>query len=261
MPSGQSGIPQLSFRLPAGFLQRDKLPGCAFQAQFLDVVIRITDLVDQSQGNQYVRRKIAVHVGMQVCPEFAVGADIGFHDRLFHAQAVILGLAHQGFGNSRNGCLELHPAIRIDVGDLCVAQAENVHPFIVPVAVAGDFVPDHRQAVFVRTGFQSAQPGQVFDQVAGPVVRGPDHIVQALSLQVQIHRHILFPIKVEFLEENHSVSPFPSGSPGIDPFSFCMNPNPFQPFYHHLTDYGIPQRGFPRRRRFFREDRKAPAHS
>ena len=145
---------------------------------------------------------------MEIRAELAVAADICFDDRLFRAEAVILGLAHQGLGDGRDGGFQLDPAVRPDIGDLRIGQAEDIHPFVIPVEIAGDLIPDDLQPVFIQAGLQTAQPREVGDQVACMMVRRMDHIKQAFSLQVQIHDQILLPVQIEPLKKDHRQSSF-----------------------------------------------------
>ncbi len=174
------------------------------QLQLLDIVQRIAQLVDDAQGNQRVRRQVAVHMGMQVGMEFALRADIRLDDRLLLPGAVVLGLAHQGFGDCGNGGLHLHPAVRVDVGHLGIAQAEDVHPPVFPVKVAGDLPADHQQSLLPGLCLQPAQPGQVGDQVARMVVRGADHMEQPVPLHIEVHHNILLPVQEKLLEPDHA---------------------------------------------------------
>ena len=102
MLPGQREIAQLQRRLLPGSFEVGMLLRGAAQAQLFDVVVGIADLVHDAQGDQQLRRQIAVHVGVQIRAEFALAADIGLDQGLLHAQAIVLGLAHQGFGDGRN---------------------------------------------------------------------------------------------------------------------------------------------------------------
>ena len=100
--AGQAGFSQLFLCFSPALFQLRLLGRITLQSQFFDVVIGIAQLPHDAQGNQRVRRQVAVHVRMQVRMELALAADIGFHDRLGHPEPVVPGLAHQGFGNGRN---------------------------------------------------------------------------------------------------------------------------------------------------------------
>ena len=242
--SGQAGFSQFLFRRGPPLLQFCRLGQVAPQSQFFDVVIGITQLAHNAQGNQRVRRQVAVHMRMQVRAELALAADIGFHDRLGHAQLVFPCLAHQGLGNGGNRSLQLHPSVREDVGDLRVSQPQDVHLPVVPVVVTGNLVPDHLQAMVILCGFQAAEPGQVGDQVAGMVVRRPDGIKQAVSLHAEVDRNILFLIQVELLKKDHALSfpavrSFSSLLPTISRSGNAFNPVCLLDGFSRIWYYGV----------------------
>ena len=218
MLAGELEIAELSLGLHAPRLQRFQLRGRAFQPQLLDIVIRIADLVADAQGDEHVRRQDAVHVGVQVGAELAVGADVGLHDGLLQPQPVVLGLAHQGFGNGGDGGLQLHPAVGVDVGDLGAAEAQDIHLPVVAVVVTGDLPADDLQPVFVLLGVQGTEPGQVRDEVAGVVVRRADDVEKPLALHGQLHRDVLLPIQIKLSECDHVVPP------ETEPFSSFWHP-------------------------------------
>ena len=189
-------------RAPSG--QELRLRRGDLQSQLLNVIQGIAQLVDDAQGDQRVRRQVAVHVGMQVGMELALRADIRLDDCFLLPGAVVLGLAHQGLGDRGNGSLYLHPTVRVDVGHLGIAQAEDIHPPVFPVEIAGNFPADHQQPLLPGLCFQPAQPGQVGDQVAGMVVRGADHMEQAVPLHIEVHHNILLPVQEKLLEPDHA---------------------------------------------------------
>ena len=211
MLAGQASLPQPLFRFSPALLQFRRLGRITPQSQLLDIVIGIPQLAHNAQGNQCVRRQVAVHVRMQVRMELAFTADIGFHNRLGYTQLVVPGLAHQGFGDGWNRSLHLHPAVRENIGNLRVPQPQDIHFPVVPVIVAGNLIPDHLQAPVVLFRLQVAQPGQVGDQVAGMVIRRPDGIKQAVSLHAEVDRNILFFIEIELLKKDHALS-FPASN-------------------------------------------------
>ena len=207
MAARQGRLAQLTFGLHPPFFQRPELFRRASQAQLLDIIIGIADLVHDGQRDQQIRRKDAVHVGVQVGAELAVAGNVGLDDGLADAQAVVLRLAHQRLGDGRHRGLQLHPAVWPDVGHLRVPQAKYVQPSVVAVVVAGHLAPDHLQAVFVLAGLKPAQPRQVGDQVARMVVGRANHVQQPLALHVQLHDDVLFPVQIEALEKDHAAPP------------------------------------------------------
>ena len=198
---GQRDIAQLQRRLFSGSLKPLKLFRGAAQAQLLDVVVGIADLVHDAQGDQQLRRQVAVHVGVQIRMEFALAADIGLDKRLLHAQTVILGLAHQGFGDGGNRRLELHIPVGENVGDLRAAQAQNVHAAVAPIIVAGYLAPDDKQAVLVRRRLKPEELREISDQVPRVVVRCAHDIPHPFPLHVEVDDNVLLPIQKKALKE------------------------------------------------------------
>ena len=210
--AGQRDVAESVFRLAALLLQARALPFRTAQRKLFDVIIGVADLVHDTERDQRVRRQDAVHVRVQVRPEFAVGSNIGLDDRLFHAEAVIFRLTHQGFGDRGDRGLQFDPAVGIDVGDLGVAQAQDIHAAVVAVHVTGDLVADDRRAVLVDAGLQAAERGKIGDQIPRAVVRGPDHVKKPLAFQKELDGDILFPVKIKLLKKDHALLPsLPNG--------------------------------------------------
>ena len=68
----QRDITELPFGFDPLFFKPVDLIGRAVQAQLFDIVIGIPDLMRDAQRDQHIGRKVAVHVRMQICTEFAV---------------------------------------------------------------------------------------------------------------------------------------------------------------------------------------------
>ena len=157
-----------------------------------------------AQRDQDVRIQVGVHVRVQVGPEFIFPGDIGLDQRLPGAQPVLPGLAHQRLGDGGNGGLALARPVRIDVGDLGVAKPQGIDGPVGSVDIAGHLSPDDLEPVFVEAQGQTAQTGQIGDQVAGLVVGRPQHIGQRLPLHMQIYDDILFFIQIKMSEIRHT---------------------------------------------------------
>ena len=149
MLSRQREIRQLFFAFSPPCLQLLKLVPGALQPQFFNIIVGIADLMNDPQGNQHIRGQIAVHMGVKIRPEFTVAPDIGFYDGLFNPEPVVLGLAHQGFGDCRDGGFPLYGSVGINIGHFRVAESENIHHPVVSVQVRGHFSPYYQQAVFI----------------------------------------------------------------------------------------------------------------
>ena len=164
--------------------------------------------MNNAQGDQRVRRKVTVHMGMQVSMKLAVTANIGLDDGFFNPEAIVLRLAHQSFGNSGNRCFQFNSSVRIYVCDFCVAQPENIHSAIVTVKIAGDLIPDNFQTVLIFRCFQAAQFCQVGDQVTCVMVGSTDHMKKTVIFNIEIYNNILFAIQKKTLKKDHSFLPF-----------------------------------------------------
>ena len=103
-----------------------------------------------AQGDEYVCRQIGIHMGMQVTVELVFIQDIGLDDGLFEGQFIVLGLAHQGLGDGRNGSFQLYRTVRPDIGGLGIVQTEDVDPAVVGVDIAGNGSPDYFQAMVIQ---------------------------------------------------------------------------------------------------------------
>ena len=96
-----------------------------------------------SEGNQQIGVEVCVHMGVKVGSKLALAADVGFYERFFVVEAVVLCLAHQGFGNRRDIRLSLNFAVGIDVCNLGIGKAENIYLAVALVNIAGHFSPDY----------------------------------------------------------------------------------------------------------------------
>ena len=156
-----------------------------------------------AQRDQYIRIQIGVHVSMEIRAEFVIPGDIGLDQCLPGAQAIALGLAHQRFCDGRNGGLAFDRPVRIDIGDLGIPQAQNIDGSVGVVYIAGDFPPHHFEFLFIKADRQTAEAGQVGDQIACGVVGGPQHIGERLTLHVKFYDNILFFIQIKMSESCH----------------------------------------------------------
>ena len=157
-----------------------------------------------TEGDEDVGIEVGVHVGVQVGAELALAQDVGLHDGLAEILPVVLGLAHQGLRDGGYGCLPLDPAVRIDVGDLRIEQAEHVDHAVAAVDVAGQRAPDHLEAVLIRLKLQVAQSGEVGDEVARSVVRRSEHVVQLVPIAEEVDDEVLLLVEVELSECLHA---------------------------------------------------------
>ena len=153
--AGQRDLSERFFHLSPICFQTLQLIGSTFQLKLFDIIIGITDLVDNAQRDQDIGRKIPVHMGMQIGMELAVAADIRFDNGFLYPEAIILRLAHQRFGNGRNRSFQLNGSVRIDICNFGIAQPENIHPAVIAVIIAGDFIPDNFQTILIFRRFQS----------------------------------------------------------------------------------------------------------
>ena len=101
------------------------------------------------QRNQQVRGQIGIHVGVQVRPELALPENVGLDDGFGDVQLIILRLAHQRLREGGDGRFHLDAPVRIDIGHLCPAEAENIDLFVVCRDVARHPSADHQQTVVV----------------------------------------------------------------------------------------------------------------
>ena len=147
---------------------------------------------------------------VQVRAKLTVGVNVGFDDRSRHVQTIILGLAHEDLGDGGNGSLALDLSARIDVGDLGVADAQDVQHPVVSVHVAGDRPFNDFQPLFVPAQRKLAQAGQVGDQVSGVVIGGAKHIAQFVPVPKQIHHDILFLVQIKAAEKRHGALQSPA---------------------------------------------------
>ncbi len=138
---------------------------------------------------------------MQICMELAFAADISLDQGLFYAQAVVLGLAHQGLGDGRDGGLELNAPVSEDVGDLCSAQTQDIHPAVPSVKITGNLVPDDQQAVFILRRLKTKELCEVANQVSRVVVRRPHDIVHPLPVHIEIDDNVFLAIQIKLLEK------------------------------------------------------------
>ena len=157
-----------------------------------------------AERNQHVRLEIAVHVRVQVGAEFAVIEEIGLHDRLRHAEAVIPRLAHQHLRDRGNRGLHLHAAVREDVRDLRVAHAEDIKPPVLPVHIAGNLAADDLESGFIEGERQLAELRQIRDQVAAVVVRRAQAVAKTLALHRELHHDVLFLVQIKLTESLHA---------------------------------------------------------
>ena len=205
-PGQRRIVQRLSGRRPRP-LQLRLLRLAAAQPQLFDVVQRIADLVADAERDQHIRLEVAAHVGVQIGAELAVAENIGLDDGFRHAQAVVLGLAHQSLGDGRDAGLHFHAAVREDVGDLGVAHAEDVELPVVAVDVAGHAAADDLQSLVVKGQRQLTEPGQIGDEVAGAVIGRAQDILEFIALAVELDDDILFLVEIKASERRHGLPP------------------------------------------------------
>ena len=194
-------------------LQQGLLGTGASELQLFDVIEGIADLVEDPQGDQDIRVQVGVHVGVEVRSELIVPGNVGLDQGLPGPQTVVLGLAHQGLGDGRDGGLALYGPVGIDVGHLGVPQPEDVDGTVGVVDIAGDSAPDHLEAVFVEFQRKRAEAGQVGDEVSRGVVGSAQPVGKIVSFHEQVHNDVFFLIKIKLAEGLHRQSPLPG--PGI----------------------------------------------
>ena len=145
-------------------------------------------------------------MGVQIRAELGFAADIGFYDGTQLVQLIILGLAHQRFGNGGDGGLQLHRTVRPDVGHLGVAQPENVELAVLPVHIAGHLAANDFEPLLVLTDGERAELCQIHDQVPAVVIGRAQNIVKHLVLPEQLHHDVFFFIQIELTEWLHRLS-------------------------------------------------------
>ena len=193
------------------------------EPQLFDVVQRVADLVNDAQGDERVRGQVGIHVGMQIRAEFRLLQHVGLDDGPLGVQLVVLGLGHERLGNSGDRRLHLHPPIRIDIGDLGIAQPEDVKLSVVLVYVGGHLAPDDLQPVPVQGQGQAAELCQLGDQIARLMVRRSDGVVQDASAPVQIHNDVLLLIQIKPSERRHVLTlPINDRARGAAALNFCI---------------------------------------
>ena len=148
-----------------------------------------------SKCNQNIRREIAVHMGMKIRAEFHVPQDISLKYGLRSIQTIILGLAHQGFGNRRDRSLHLDPPVGVDIRHLGVCEAQNIDLLIACIDVAGNLPANHLQTLFIHRKRQTAESGEVPDQISRMVIGSLQLVIQASSLPEEADNHILLIIQ------------------------------------------------------------------
>ena len=157
------------------------------------------------QCNQNIRLKIGAHMCVQIRMEFAVVKNIGFNNRLCDAEAVILRLAHQGFGNGGDRGFHLHTSVGKNIGDLCVSHPENIQPAVCAVNITGNHSPDYLQALFIISQRKITEFCKIGNQVPAVMVRRPQHIVKSIALQKEINDDILFLIQIKLTKQSHRI--------------------------------------------------------
>ena len=194
----QSAVPELCFRLPSLVSEHFHLEAVQAQLQLLDVVQGIADLMGNAQGNQHIRCKVCIHVGVQVRSELAGAQDIRLDHGLGKVEVVVLGLAHQGLGNGRNACLAFHPSIGKDVCHLGIPETEDIDFAVVAVNIAGNHTLDDLHPVMVIGKREITDMCKVRDQVSCLMVRRPENIGKlSFLVHVQINDDILLLVQVE----------------------------------------------------------------
>ena len=171
------------------------------ESKLLNIIIGIADLVHHAKCNQKLGRKISVHMSMQISVKLAFASDISLDQGLFDTKAIVLGLAHQGFGDGRDGSLEFNASVGEDVRHFCPAQAQDIHPAIVSVKIARNISPDHEQTGFLLRCPAIEEFGQVPDQIPRMVVRRPHNVVHTLAFHIEVDNDILLPIQIKLLKK------------------------------------------------------------
>ena len=144
-----------------------------------------------SKCNQNIRREIAVHMGMKIRAEFHIPQNIGLEYGLRSIQAIILGLAHQGFGNRRDRGLHLDPPVGIYIRHLGVCKTQNIDFLIACIDVAGNLPANHLKTLFIHRKRQAAESGEVPDQISRMVIGRLQLVIQASSLPEEADNHVL----------------------------------------------------------------------
>ena len=157
--------------------------------------------------DQDIRVKVRVHVRVQIRAELVLAADVRLHDRALLIKTIVLGLAHQCLGNSRDMRLRLHPPVRVNVGHFRVPQPENIDQPVIAVDVTRHCTADDQKSALSLRKRQPAERRQVPDQVSGPVVGRGQHEVHGAPafLPVQVHDHIFLFIQVKTLKPLHGL--------------------------------------------------------
>ena len=101
------------------------------------------------ERDQNIRMQICIHMRVQICPEFALPADVGLHKCLSDVKPVILGLAHQRLCDRRDHGLLLDPPVRIDVCHLCISQTKHIDQSSLTVKIAWNLIFNDHESVCV----------------------------------------------------------------------------------------------------------------
>ena len=177
------------------------------QAQLFHIVQRIADLMLDSQRDENIGIQIGVAVGVEVGGQLHFFRHIGFDQSFPEGILVILGLAHQCFGNSGNQRIDLDLAVGVDVCQLGAVETENIHPLPIAFDVAGNFPADNGFSV-LYCGFLSGSGSQIVDEVVGLMITHRNRVAQDRLFHVQTHHDILFFIKINASEVAHNITCF-----------------------------------------------------
>ncbi len=105
------------------------------------------------------------------------------------------------------GGLAFNGPIRINICHLGIPQPEYIDRPVTVIYIAGDLPLYDLKAILIKADLQTAQTGQVGDQVAGRVVRGAEHIGKILPFLIDINDDVFFLVQIEMSEYCHTLSP------------------------------------------------------
>ena len=160
-----------------------------------------------AERDQHIRIEIGVHMRVQIRAKLAFAADVGFDERFFGVQTVVLCLAHQGFGDGGNVRLALDRAVGIDIRHLGVRQPQHIDRAVALVDIARHLAGDDFQPVLTGAQRQSAEVRKIRDQIALGMIGRAQHIGHALLRQAQLNDDVLFLIQIKRSEQSHSIPP------------------------------------------------------
>ena len=162
-----------------------------FQTKLFDIIQRITDLVLDRQRDQNVCAQVRVSVRVQICGQLDMFRNVGFHHGLTERIFIIFCLTHQRLCDRRDHRIDFDLSVRINVGQFCSVQSENIDSLTVTLDVTWHLAHDRLLSVKVH-GLLTGCCCQVADQVFRLMIHGKDRVAQHRTFHIQMNHDIFF---------------------------------------------------------------------